>query len=240
MHLAQDGVRRSLYPLAPSSVTKVVTMRRLLQFRLKKDGAKAPVKTSTSSIVAAPAVSLPAQAAGAVLQGLQVVCEGTNPVIDIVAVHGLNGHCEKTWTAAKGANSVNWLRDLLPHDLPDARILSWGYDANTHSGSHISSRYLYDHSRSSSVGCGARRGGRRADRDTRRPHQHGQVQVEVGPWVQDGVRPLAGDSRDVDTLKQGYAAAARRIYRDHPSLVHLKAVAEAVISTKRRRWLSDG
>jgi hypothetical protein len=46
--------------------------------------------------------------------------------------NGLNGHCEKTWTTDNGAN---WLRDLLPHDLPNARILSWGYDANTHSGS---------------------------------------------------------------------------------------------------------
>ncbi|CAN9179325.1 unnamed protein product [Alternaria alternata] len=46
----------------------------------------------------------------------------------IVAVHGLNGHREKTWTTSGG---VNWLRELLPHDLPNARILSWGYDANT-------------------------------------------------------------------------------------------------------------
>ncbi|KAF1940047.1 tetratricopeptide repeat domain-containing protein, partial [Clathrospora elynae] len=33
--------------------------------------------------------------------------------------------------------------------------------------------------------------------------------------------------KDVDTLKQGYAAAAKRISRDHPSLVQLRAVAEA-------------
>jgi hypothetical protein len=36
-------------------------------------------------------------------------------------------------------NSVHWLRDLLPHDLPGARIFNWGYDANTHSGSWVSS-----------------------------------------------------------------------------------------------------
>ena len=59
-----------------------------------------------------------------------------------MAVHGLNGHREKTWTAGNG---VHWLRDLLPHDLPGARILSWGYDANTHSGSRVSCQYLYDH-----------------------------------------------------------------------------------------------
>ncbi|KAL6362010.1 hypothetical protein LRP88_05493 [Fusarium phalaenopsidis] len=44
-------------------------------------------------------------------------------------MHGLNGHREKTWTAENG---VHWLRDLLPEDLPQARILCWGYDANTH------------------------------------------------------------------------------------------------------------
>jgi hypothetical protein len=50
------------------------------------------------------------------------------------------------------------------------------------------------------------------------------------------------NSNDVDTLKQGYAAAVRRIYRQYPSLMHLKAVAEggnldeAVEAVKR--WLS--
>jgi hypothetical protein len=50
------------------------------------------------------------------------------------------------------------------------------------------------------------------------------------------------NSKDVDALKQGYAAAARRIYREHPSLVHLKTVAkggnldDAVEAVKR--WMS--
>jgi hypothetical protein len=34
------------------------------------------------------------------------------------------------------------------------------------------------------------------------------------------------NSKSKDTLKQGYALAVRRIYRDHPWLVHLKAVTE--------------
>ena len=51
------------------------------------------------------------------------------------------------------------------------------------------------------------------------------------------------NSKSEDTLRQGYAAAARRIFREHPSLVHLKAVAEgnnldeAVEAVKR--WLSS-
>ncbi|KAG9656867.1 hypothetical protein KCU64_g5581, partial [Aureobasidium melanogenum] len=77
-------------------------------------------------------------------QGLEVVAEGQDPIIDIVALHGLNGHREKIWTAENG---VHWLRDLLPDDLPYARILCWGYDANTHATDRVSWQYLYDHAR---------------------------------------------------------------------------------------------
>ncbi|RYO00078.1 hypothetical protein AA0121_g13436 [Alternaria tenuissima] len=51
------------------------------------------------------------------------------------------------------------------------------------------------------------------------------------------------NSKDVDTLKQGYAAAARRIYREHPSLVYLNAVAEGSDLNEAaegvKRWLSS-
>lgn len=60
-------------------------------------------------------------------------------VISIVAVHGLNGHRDKTWTASNG---VHWHRDLLPNDIPNARIFCWGYDANTH-GDRVSCQYLF-------------------------------------------------------------------------------------------------
>ncbi|OCK96149.1 uncharacterized protein K441DRAFT_657484 [Cenococcum geophilum 1.58] len=75
------------------------------------------------------------QADPKVPQGLQVVTEGIDPIVDIIAVHGLNGHRDETWTAGNG---VNWLRDLLPQDLPNARIMAWGYDANTYSRSRVS------------------------------------------------------------------------------------------------------
>ena len=51
------------------------------------------------------------------------------------------------------------------------------------------------------------------------------------------------NSKDVDTLKQGYASAARRVYREHPSLVHLKAVVEGSDPDEAaeavKRWLSS-
>ena len=61
----------------------------------------------------------------------------------VVAVHGLNGHRENTWTV----DGINWLRDFLPLEIQNARILSWGYDANTHSRSQISFEYLYNHAK---------------------------------------------------------------------------------------------
>lgn len=59
----------------------------------------------------------------------------------IVVVHGLNGHRDKTWTAANGKH---WPRDLLPNDIPNAQVFCWGYNANTH-GDRVSCQYLYDH-----------------------------------------------------------------------------------------------
>jgi hypothetical protein len=44
-------------------------------------------------------------------------------------VHGLNGHREKSWTDDK--SGILWLRDLLPLQLPNARVLTFGYDADT-------------------------------------------------------------------------------------------------------------
>jgi hypothetical protein len=51
------------------------------------------------------------------------------------------------------------------------------------------------------------------------------------------------NSKDIDTLKRSYVAAARRIYREHPSLLHLKAVAEGgnldEAAEAIKRWLSS-
>ena len=34
---------------------------------------------------------------------------------------------------------------MLPAVISNARIMSWGYDANTHSTKELSAMYLYDH-----------------------------------------------------------------------------------------------
>jgi hypothetical protein len=51
------------------------------------------------------------------------------------------------------------------------------------------------------------------------------------------------DSKSEETLKQGYAVAVDRIYREHPSLVYLKTVAEGSnldeAAEAVKRWLSS-
>jgi len=54
----------------------------------------------------------------------------------------LNGHREKTWTAENG---TMWLKDLLPNQLPQARILTYGYDTRTHGLEELSHQSLNNH-----------------------------------------------------------------------------------------------
>jgi hypothetical protein len=54
-------------------------------------------------------------------------------LISIVAVHGMNlenndDHADNAWTNKK--SGTNWLRDLLPSRIPNARILAYQYNAN--------------------------------------------------------------------------------------------------------------
>lgn len=59
--------------------------------------------------------------------GIKVLNEPLDATADIVFVHGITGDRERTWTSP--VNAVCWPRDLLPTSLPDARILTFGYDA---------------------------------------------------------------------------------------------------------------
>ncbi|KAH8747004.1 ankyrin repeat protein [Hyaloscypha finlandica] len=57
--------------------------------------------------------------------------ESNKDAIDIVAIHGLNGHYMKTWqSTTSSGDGVLWLRDILPHQIPQARIMSYGYDSS--------------------------------------------------------------------------------------------------------------
>jgi protein SERAC1 len=62
--------------------------------------------------------------------GLHVILEQQSKkgkFVDIVAIHGLNGHYERTWTDKE--TGVNWLTDIVPHIAQSARVLSFSYNS---------------------------------------------------------------------------------------------------------------
>ncbi|KAI9799148.1 MAG: hypothetical protein M1833_004188 [Piccolia ochrophora] len=67
------------------------------------------------------------------------------PLVDIVFVHGLNGHPKDTWTK----NGVFWPAQLLPKTLNhvQARILTYGYNADVYAfgGKSATSDYIHEH-----------------------------------------------------------------------------------------------
>ncbi|KAI9650182.1 hypothetical protein NHQ30_000195 [Ciborinia camelliae] len=70
-----------------------------------------------------------------------------DPEVDIVAVHGLNGHATMTWTAKE--SKICWLShpDFLPKYVKNARILVWGWNSSFSSitGTGPSKNRIHDH-----------------------------------------------------------------------------------------------
>ena len=62
----------------------------------------------------------------------------------VVAVHGLGGDAFTTWTHPKSKKF--WLRDFLPQQLPDARIMTLGYNADAAFGQSVAT--VVDHAKS--------------------------------------------------------------------------------------------
>ncbi|KAK5626419.1 hypothetical protein RRF57_002134 [Xylaria bambusicola] len=61
------------------------------------------------------------------IYGLRDVYVPEDAIVDVVFLHGLNGRADKTFLHER--SGTYWPADLLPSDLPNARILSYGYDA---------------------------------------------------------------------------------------------------------------
>ncbi|KAK9473951.1 uncharacterized protein V1510DRAFT_311325 [Dipodascopsis tothii] len=69
-------------------------------------------------------------------------------IADIIAIHGLTGHGEKTWTTnGKNGSSAMWLRDFLPDEAErhgiSVRVMVYNYNANAWLGkntNHLADR----------------------------------------------------------------------------------------------------
>ncbi|KAM0813696.1 putative Ankyrin repeat protein [Seiridium cardinale] len=67
-------------------------------------------------------------------------------VVDIVAVHGLNRHYERTWTTClqdENKTPVNWLKDLLPLRVRNARIMSFAYNSTVQFSKSTADVYIF-------------------------------------------------------------------------------------------------
>jgi hypothetical protein len=60
--------------------------------------------------------------------GIKVLYSPPSAVLDIVFVHGLTGSAYSTWLH-KGSGK-HWPRDLIKNDIEDARVMTFGYDAD--------------------------------------------------------------------------------------------------------------
>ncbi|TGJ83087.1 hypothetical protein E0Z10_g5673 [Xylaria hypoxylon] len=65
-------------------------------------------------------------------------------IVDIVAIHGPSGHDENTWTTKrKDGTPVNWLQDLLPKHVRNARIMSISYTSGAQSSKYTSDVFVF-------------------------------------------------------------------------------------------------
>ncbi|MCJ1344417.1 hypothetical protein MMC31_002620, partial [Peltigera leucophlebia] len=83
----------------------------------------APVDDTTPTLPAPPYVT---HASKEKIGLFELSKNESEKTVDVVAVHGLQGDAYKTWEHDNGSL---WLRDFLPADIPNARIMTFGYDS---------------------------------------------------------------------------------------------------------------
>ncbi|KAF2665820.1 hypothetical protein BT63DRAFT_428769 [Microthyrium microscopicum] len=90
------------------------------------------VSTPSTSISAPPtSISTPATLPTETFypSGIKLLYGAENAIIDILFIHGLTGDREKSWTT-QGSVATLWPQSLLPARIPNARVLTFGYDAH--------------------------------------------------------------------------------------------------------------
>lgn len=87
--------------------------------------------SNRKDIVAATQLSVDPETRTATRIGVTILHEPSKPtaaIVDIVFIHGLTGDPASTWLHP--TSGTYWPANLLSRDLPNSRILSFGYDAD--------------------------------------------------------------------------------------------------------------
>lgn len=122
-------------------------MKKLLAARLKNlpnVSQKAPA-SSTGAITTTQSSTPDGKCSEHFPDGIKVLHDCPNAIVDICFVHGLTGNRDSTWTAE--GHLQPWPQTLLPSRLSRSRILTYGYDAYIarRPGIGASSNKLIDH-----------------------------------------------------------------------------------------------
>ncbi|KAG6271513.1 hypothetical protein E4U49_003885 [Claviceps purpurea] len=127
--------------------------------------------------------------------GLRVLCDPKDAEIDIVAVHGLGGQGFHSWTTwdTKARKAKPWLQELLGADIPNARIMAFGYLSDGISFSYIVRNVVYGQALDLAKLLTARR---RRDHTNRRPLFF--IAHSLGGWIVKRALIISSEAADPD------------------------------------------
>lgn len=126
--------------------------------------------------------------------GLRIVKDPPNADIDIVAVHGLGGEGFRSWITLDpgAARSRSWLEELLAKDIPNARIMTYGYIADGLNYRYLVRNVLYGRALDLVKTLGAHRQRDRTSR--RRPVFF--IAHSLGGWVVKRALIISSEASD--------------------------------------------
>jgi hypothetical protein len=122
-----------------------------------------------------------------------------------VFVHGLDGDALKSWTHTESGKC--WIKEFLPNALPDARILAYGYDANTFGSSQATLTVLGE---ALARDLTIYREGTQVT-----GHLHVELRLFIMPFLQSSDRPVVFLAHSLGGLVVKSASDKRTICRNY-------------------------
>jgi hypothetical protein len=113
-------------------------MQSLLPWRRKQGTPRGPEQRPDAIPAASKDLPVPSFP-----DGVKALHDCPDAVVDVCFIHGLTGDREDTWTVS--GQPAPWPKTLLPSELMNARILTYGYDAYVVRKGVAASVRLIDH-----------------------------------------------------------------------------------------------